>query len=68
MSVKILSCIFLALKLLTKKENLPAVFCCTIGKDRTGVLAALILHILGHSEQTIETEQLKSAVSKFDFV
>jgi len=36
-----------ALVVLARRENLPAVFHCAAGKDRTGVLAALVLDILG---------------------
>ena len=52
-----------ALTLLTKKEHFPAVICCSAGKERTGILAALILHILGYSEQRMEREHMKCVVS-----
>ncbi len=42
-----------ALRFLTVEETYPAVFHCTIGKDRTGVLAALLLATLGVDDQTI---------------
>ena len=42
-----------ALELFTSEETYPAVFHCTAGKDRTGVIAALMLDILGVDAQTI---------------
>jgi protein-tyrosine phosphatase len=36
-----------AISILSDPENLPAVFYCAAGKDRTGVLAGLILDMLG---------------------
>jgi protein-tyrosine phosphatase len=42
-----------AVQLLTSEENYPAVFHCTIGKDRTGILAALLLDILGVEDDII---------------
>jgi len=34
-------------RILSRPDNLPAVFYCAAGKDRTGVLAALVLDVLG---------------------
>ena len=42
-----------ALTTLAKGDNLPAVVHCSAGKDRTGVLSALVLGILGVSEKDI---------------
>lgn len=42
-----------ALHLLASPSSLPAVFHCTAGKDRTGVLAALILLALGVDVETV---------------
>ena len=47
------SLIATALRKLAADGNLPAVFHCTAGKDRTGVLAALILGILGVDDEEI---------------
>jgi len=41
------------MKRLSDSENLPLVFHCTAGKDRTGACAALILLILGIPEETV---------------
>jgi protein-tyrosine phosphatase len=41
------------MKRLSDFENLPLVFHCTAGKDRTGACAALILLILGVPEETV---------------
>jgi protein-tyrosine phosphatase len=42
-----------ALCTLAEPGQVPAVFHCTAGKDRTGVLAALVLALLGVDEDTI---------------
>jgi protein-tyrosine phosphatase len=42
-----------ALRVLAAPEALPAVFHCTAGKDRTGVLAALVLGQLGVPDEAI---------------
>ncbi|XP_069135388.1 uncharacterized protein [Argopecten irradians] len=42
-----------ALKLLTKKENLPALINCAHGKDRTGITSALILLLLGETPENV---------------
>jgi protein tyrosine/serine phosphatase len=42
-----------ALELLSREDSLPAVVHCTAGKDRTGVLVALLLDLLG-----VEREQI----------
>jgi len=42
-----------ALGLLAGPDSLPAVFHCTAGKDRTGILAAVVLGLLGVPEATI---------------
>jgi len=42
-----------ALNTLADEPNLPALFHCTAGKDRTGVLAAMILSILDVDEEQI---------------
>jgi protein-tyrosine phosphatase len=42
-----------ALQIIAGPENLPLVFHCNAGKDRTGVLAAIILGVLGAAEEDI---------------
>ncbi len=43
----------LAIRILSNQENVPAVFHCAAGKDRTGVLAALILSTVGVPDDVI---------------
>ena len=45
-----------ALEVLADAEAYPAVFHCAAGKDRTGVLAAVILGLLGVDDDTIATD------------
>jgi protein-tyrosine phosphatase len=45
--------ISLTFEILADPENLPAVFYCAAGKDRTGVLAALVLSALGVQREAI---------------
>jgi protein-tyrosine phosphatase len=42
-----------AMRLLADPDTYPAVFHCTAGKDRTGILAALVLSVLGVPTDTI---------------
>jgi protein-tyrosine phosphatase len=42
-----------AVRLLSSAVNLPAVFHCSVGKDRTGVLAAVVLGFLGVPDEVI---------------
>ena len=56
-----------ALTTLAEEDNLPAVVHCSAGKDRTGILAALVLGILGVSENDIiedytTTNQVKTEI------
>jgi hypothetical protein len=44
-----------------QSSNLPLVFHCTAGKDRTGVLAALVLDILGVERDVIVADYLITA-------
>ncbi len=50
-----------ALAVLAGPGNLPAVFHCAAGKDRTGVLAALVLDILGVAPEVIVADYLLTA-------
>lgn len=47
-----------ALGLVADAANLPLVFHCAAGKDRTGVLAALILSMLGVDDQVVVDDYL----------
>ncbi|XP_022085791.1 uncharacterized protein LOC110976642 [Acanthaster planci] len=44
------------LKTLSDPENLPAMVCCAHGKDRTGVVIALVLSVLGKSDEYIAVD------------
>lgn len=48
--------------ILQKYENMPVIFHCTAGKDRTGMGAALILFALGVDESIIMKDYLSSNV------
>ena len=48
------------LVMVSKSENLPMVFHCIGGKDRTGIAAALLLSILGVSQSTVCDDYLRS--------
>jgi protein-tyrosine phosphatase len=45
-----------ALRVLADADRLPAAFHCAVGKDRTGVLAALVLSLLGVDDDTIAAD------------
>jgi protein-tyrosine phosphatase len=45
-----------ALRVLADDERVPAAFHCAAGKDRTGVLAALLLSLLGVDDDTIAAD------------
>lgn len=49
-----------AVRLLAEPEAYPALFQCVTGKDRTGVLAALLLDLLGADEETIVADYAQS--------
>ena len=50
------------LQTLSNKIHSPALVCCTYGKDRTGVVIALTLAVLGKSNDYIAEDYAKSAV------
>lgn len=52
-----------AVALLSDPSNLPAVFHCSVGKDRTGVLAAVLLGLLGVPEEHIVEDYALSAAA-----
>jgi protein-tyrosine phosphatase len=45
-----------ALEIIAMPENHPLVFHCAVGKDRTGILAALVLSLLGVEDEDIKMD------------
>lgn len=56
------------LKLLTDKNNMPAMINCAHGKDRTGILSAMVLSVLGETEENIITDYALSQVHPYDYI
>ncbi|XP_072163782.1 uncharacterized protein [Diadema setosum] len=54
--------ICLALRILSDPGNLPALVSCAHGKDRTGILVAMVLSLMGKSEEYISSEYALSEV------
>jgi protein-tyrosine phosphatase len=52
-----------ALEVLAGPEARPAVFHCTAGKDRTGLLSALVLSLLGVPEETVVADYALSGAA-----
>ncbi len=52
-----------ALEVLASPHALPAIFHCTAGKDRTGVLSAIVLSLLGVDEPTVVTDYTLSGAA-----
>jgi len=48
--------------LLQNEENIPLLFHCTAGKDRTGMGAALVLYALGADDNTVMEDYLASNI------
>ena len=55
--------ILAALDVLAAPDALPAVFHCTAGKDRTGVLSAIVLSLLGVDEPTVVADYALSGAA-----
>jgi protein-tyrosine phosphatase len=55
--------ILAALDVLAATDALPAVFHCTAGKDRTGVLSAVVLSLLGVDEPTVVADYALSGAA-----
>ncbi|XP_078576411.1 uncharacterized protein LOC144862038 isoform X1 [Branchiostoma floridae x Branchiostoma japonicum] len=51
---------FAALSILSDPQNQPALLCCKHGKDRTAIVAALVLGILGRKKQDVIEDYHKS--------
>jgi len=52
-----------AVGILADEANLPAVFHCSVGKDRTGVLAAVVLGLLGVPDDVIAQDYALSGAA-----
>jgi protein-tyrosine phosphatase len=52
-----------AIELISEAETAPTVFFCAAGKDRTGVLSALILRLVGVAPEAVVDDYLLSAES-----
>ena len=52
------NCIAESLNILAQSNNLPAVFHCTAGKDRTGILASVLLGVLGVDHDQIMADYI----------
>ncbi len=50
-----------ALELIASAENHPLVFHCAVGKDRTGIIAAVLLNLLGVEDEDIILDYTLSA-------
>ncbi len=50
-----------ALEVIANPENHPLVFHCAVGKDRTGILAAALLSVLGVSDEDVIADYTLSA-------
>jgi len=57
-----------ALRTLAEPAKVPAVFHCAAGKDRTGVLAAMVLSLLGVDEEIIVGDYALSALAMEELV
>lgn len=55
--------ILAALSVLASEDALPAVFHCTAGKDRTGVLSAIVLSLVGVDEPTVVADYALSGAA-----
>jgi protein-tyrosine phosphatase len=55
--------ILAALRVLATPDALPAVFHCTAGKDRTGLLSAIVLSLVGVAEDAVVADYALSAAA-----
>lgn len=51
------------LRLLSDERSFPALFCCVAGKDRTGIVAAVILKLLGVPDAAVAADYAATADS-----
>ena len=54
-----------ALKLLSEPENVPAMINCAHGKDRTGIVSAIVMSLLGKPREAIIADYARSTVNNF---
>jgi len=57
-----------ALRVLARVDSLPAVFFCAAGKDRTGLVAAVVLGLLGVPDDTIVEDYVLTSQSIGDVI
>jgi protein-tyrosine phosphatase len=57
-----------AFRTLAQSENLPAVFHCAAGKDRTGVLAAMVLSTIGVADHVIVADYAISGTNMAELI
>jgi protein-tyrosine phosphatase len=57
-----------AFRTLAQSENLPAVFHCAAGKDRTGVLAAMVLSTVGVADHVIVADYAISGTNMAELI
>jgi protein-tyrosine phosphatase len=55
------------LGILAREESYPAVFHCAVGKDRTGIVAAIVLGLLGVDDDTIVADYALSHLAMVRF-
>ena len=55
------------LQLILQEGKVPFVICCHAGKDRTGVISAILLSICGFDKETIAADFELSEVSCEDY-
>jgi protein-tyrosine phosphatase len=56
------------LRLLSDEQAFPALFCCVAGKDRTGIVAAIILSLLGVPDAAVAADYAATADSLARFL
>jgi protein-tyrosine phosphatase len=56
-----------ALRIIAEPEAAPVVFHCSLGKDRTGILAMVLLALLGVHDETIAEDYALSAIAVVAF-
>jgi protein-tyrosine phosphatase len=57
-----------ALQIIAEQDNLPLVFYCNAGKDRSGILAAIVLSVLGVADEDIIQDYTITAPYMKEFI